>query len=224
MKQAGAYRLRIAAFVLCAILTLVLLNVALDASRTLNQLTAVEAERDRWQRPSEITAALNLHPGSVVADVGCGSGYFSLKLSRAVGSGGKVLAVDIRMLPLTFLWIRTFQQGIHNMSLIHGDAASPNLPMNGVDAVLIVNTYHEFGDPASVLGNVYRSLRPDGRLEIVDRGPGGNSEAGPFHEIAMGVAENQIRKSGFEIIEREERFIDRAGDDPWWQLVAVRNP
>lgn len=222
MKPASAFRLRLAAFVLCAVATLFLLNAAMDANRTLRQLTVVESGRDRWQRPAEIISALNLHPGSVVADVGCGSGYFSLKLSREIGKGGKVFAVDIRMLPLAFLWMRTFQQGMDNVHLIHGDAANLTFPGDGVDAVLIVNTYHEFTDPASVLGNVFRSLHPDGRLEVIDRSPGGNSEAGPSHEVASGVAANQIRKSGFEVVVREEKFIDRKGDDPWWQIVAVK--
>src|SRR5262252_3636553 len=71
--------------------------------RTLQELTAVEADRDQWQRPSEIIQALNVAPSAAVADLGSGSGYFALKLSSVVGSEGVVYAIDIRRTPLAFL-------------------------------------------------------------------------------------------------------------------------
>src|SRR5262245_34375353 len=92
--------------------------IAYQAIRTLQQLTAIEAERDRWQRPNDIIGALNLTGGAAVADLGSGSGYFTLKLSPAVGSQGAVYAVDIRRLPLRFLWIRALIRGQRNVRVV----------------------------------------------------------------------------------------------------------
>jgi predicted methyltransferase len=82
------------------------LGIAFSALQTFSRLDAVEANRDTWQRPSEVIAALDLKPGDGVVDLGCGSGYFTLKLSSLVGRDGRVIAEDIRRLPLAFLWFR----------------------------------------------------------------------------------------------------------------------
>jgi ubiquinone/menaquinone biosynthesis C-methylase UbiE len=132
-------------------------------------LKVVESERDRWQRPSDVIEALKLKQGNAVADVGSGAGYFALKLSRAVGSSGKVLAVDIRKLPLVFLWIRAFLRSQHNIRIRVGDPDDPRLPAGIVDAVLIANTYHEFANPELMLDHISRSLRLGGRLVVLDR-------------------------------------------------------
>ena len=101
-----SYRVKLALFVICAIAVLFLFNTAYQALNTFSRLNAVEAERDQWQRPSDVIQALDLRPGNVVLDLGCGSGYFTLKLSAPVGHSGRVIAEDIRSLPLMFLWFR----------------------------------------------------------------------------------------------------------------------
>jgi ubiquinone/menaquinone biosynthesis C-methylase UbiE len=136
--------------VLVLLTVIIVLGVGITAYqvvRTVQQLTIVEAERDRWQRPNDIIHELNLNRNSTVVDLGCGSGYFALRLSRVVNSGGSVLAVDIRRLPLTFLWIRAVIHGAHNVRTILGDPEDSHLPPRGVNAVLIANTYHELDNP-----------------------------------------------------------------------------
>ena len=83
------YRVKLALFVLCAIAILFLVDTAYQGLNTLSRLNIVEAERDHWQRPSEVIQALDLKPGNVVFDLGCGSGYFTLKLSTPVDQSGK---------------------------------------------------------------------------------------------------------------------------------------
>ena len=80
-----SYRIKLALFLVCAITVLFLFNTAYQGLNTLSRLNVVEAERDQWQRPSDVIKALDLRPGNVVVDLGCGSGYFTLKLSAAVG-------------------------------------------------------------------------------------------------------------------------------------------
>ena len=131
----------------------------------------MEAERDQWQRPAEVLQALDIKPGDVVVDLGCGSGYFALKLSSPVGKGGRVLAEDIRRLPLAFLWFRTILKNERNITVVHGDATDPHLPPRQVNEVLIANTYHELTDSQAILAHVRQSLVSGGRLVVVDRAP-----------------------------------------------------
>jgi ubiquinone/menaquinone biosynthesis C-methylase UbiE len=106
---------------------------------------------------------LTCEPGPP-ADVGCGIGYFSLKISPKVAEHRRVLAEDILSESLTFLWIRAFLHHQSNIRVIHGDPDDPHLPKGAVDAVLIANSYHEFTNPLAILDHTFRALRSDGRL------------------------------------------------------------
>ena len=218
---------RLILFLFVAIMIFATMYVLYSALATLQQLDVVESERDRWQRPSDILSALNLRDGSVVADVGSGAGYFALKLSPLVGLKGKVLAIDLRKLSLSFLWIRAALRKPHNIRVIAGDPDDPHLPDQALDAVLIANTYHEFRNPGFMLDHLFRSLRFEGRLVIVDRGPdtveGASAlERSPVHATALDAAIQEMQKHGFQVLYRTDRFIDRPGDDVWWLVVAVK--
>src|ERR1700688_1876335 len=158
---------RLALFLVCAILIFLALNTLYAFTSTLNRLDAVEAQRDQWQRPSDVLRALDLQPGNTVVDLGSGAGYFALKLSPAVGQQGRVLAVDLRKLSLFFLWTRALLRGQRNIHVIVGEEDDPRLPTGSVDAVLICNTYHEFSNPELMLNHVFRSLRRGGHLVVV---------------------------------------------------------
>jgi len=221
------YRLKLLAFAVAAAAALILLNVGYSAVNTLSQLDRVEGERDQWQRPLDILQALDLSAGETVADLGCGSGYFTLKLSALVGSRGRVIAEDVRWLPLAFLRARTILKGEHNISLIHGRPTDPDLPANGVNAVLVVNTYHELSDPRAILAQVRQALVSGGRLVVVDRQPNpanvGITENGE-HEIPAAKVESDLRETGLEIVAREDRLIETDPDRETWWLLAARKP
>lgn len=224
----GKYRVRIALFLFGAILLALSLNTAYGFLNTLDRLRAVEAERDQWQRPSDVLRALDLRRGNRVVDLGSGAGYFTLKVAPIVGSPGKVTAVDVRKFSLFFLRVRAFLRNEHNVEVIVGDQDDPHLPSGNADSVLICNTYHEFRNRQSMLDHTFKALRPGGRLVIVDREPpavnGAPDESTPHgHEIPAASVESDLRRRGFEILAREESFIDRPGDDLWW-LVAARKP
>ena len=197
-----------------------------EAVRTLGTLDRVERERDTWQRPDEILRQLDLHPGMTVVDLGSGAGYFSLKIAPRVSPNGRVLAVDLRRQSLAFLWIRAVLASQWSIDIIRGRVDDPKLPAAPVDAVLIANTYHELTAPEQILKALYTSMRPGGRLVVVDRAPraGGETRATAEHELTRAVAERQINQQGFQTVFREDPFIDRSGDEDLWWLVVFRKP
>ena len=214
--------LRLALFLASAIVILLGLNTLYSFTNTLHRLDVIEAERDQWQRPLDVIPALDLQEGNTVVDLGSGAGYFALKLSPKVGKRGQVLAVDLRKLSLFFLWTRALLRGEHNVHVMVGEVDDPGLPTDSVDAVLICNTYHEFSNPERILNHVSQSLRPGGRLVVVDRGPRA-TDTDHAHEVPLTAVAGQLRRSGFEIVSQDDHFIDRPGDDLWW-LVVGRKP
>jgi ubiquinone/menaquinone biosynthesis C-methylase UbiE len=217
---------RLALFLACALAVVIGANVGYQALTTLKQLDVIEAQRDRWQRPSEVIQALNLKDGDSVVDFGCGSGYFSLKLSDPVGRNGKVIAEDIRRLSLTFLWIRAVRKGKHNISSHLGDLDDPRLRPGSINAVLISNTYHEFTAARTILDHVRHSLVPGGRIVIIDRSPKGvQDQAGAQqeHEIPSEQVAADLRQANFLIDSRTDHFIENDPEnESWWMIVAHR--
>jgi predicted methyltransferase len=221
--RAVTYRLKLLIFLLAAIAVLFIFRVAYSALETISQLKIIEAQRDQWQRPSDVLRDLDLKAGNVVVDLGCGSGYFTLKLSSPVGGSGRVIAEDIRALPLAFLWIRAAGRREHNVKVVVGGIADPHLP-NNVDAVLISNTYHEFADAHSILVHVHQSLAPGGRLVIIDREPKstpGQAALNGEHEVSADQVQGALRETDFQIVSRDDHFIehDPYGEN-WWLMVA----
>ena len=216
--------LKLALFSLCGLAILVALNIGFAALNTLSRLDAVESARDQWQRPAEVIRALNLKPGDSVADIGCGAGYFSLKLSSVVGRRGQVIAEDIRRLPLSFLLIRSLGKRRYNLHVVSGGPEDPHLSAHAVNAVLISNAYHEFTNPASILGHVAQSLVPGGLLVIVDHGPESLSGRGSVpsgHGIAAEKVATDLRNAGFQVIRRSDNFIETDPEDQtWWLIIA----
>jgi hypothetical protein len=113
-----------------------------------------------------------------------------------------------------------------NVTIVHGALNDPRLPAN-VNSVLISNTYHEFTDSHSILVRVYQALVQSGRLVIVDRAPqpasGGITES-TEHEISADQVEGELRKTHFEIVNRQDHFIDSDPDRKSWWLIVARKP
>jgi predicted methyltransferase len=217
---------RVLLFLSSAILIAFGFYVLSGISGTLNRLDIVEAERDRWQRPADVLRILGVREGTTVVDFGSGAGYFSLKIAGVVGDQGKVVAVDLRRLSLFFLRIRAWMWNRHNIDIIVAKPDDPQLRTGFADAVLISNTYHEFTNPGLMLDHAFRALRPGGRLVILDRSPSvaGEQPASIVHEhgASPALAEAEVRRKGFQIVSRNDQFINRPGDEPWWLLVATR--
>ena len=125
-------------------------------------------ERAAWQKPGAVIRALGLRRGHVVADVGAGPGYFSLRLARAVGPSGHVYAVDPEPLMLDVLRDRLTAARSRNVTPVLGRGDDPLLPARRCDVVLIVDTYHHFADGPAFLRRAAQALVPGGRLVNID--------------------------------------------------------
>ena len=125
-------------------------------------------DRDLWQLPDRIMDTLGIAEGSLVADIGAGGGWFTIRLARRVGANGLVFAEDIQRQMLESIMRRVAREGLRNVRLVLGTPEDPRLPAGTLDAVLIVDTYHELEDPDSMLRNIAKSLKPQGRVGVVD--------------------------------------------------------
>jgi SAM-dependent methyltransferase len=160
-------------------------------------------DRDLWQKPDLIMDALLIAEGSVVADLGAGGGWFPIRLARRVGPNGIVYAEDIQPEMIEVINRRMQREGLRNVRTVLGTPKDPRLP-SGIDAVLIVDVYGEIDDPVTLLANVARSLKPQGRLGIVGFNPGGGGP-GPAPEERVDP-ESVIRDAaaaGLQLTRRE---------------------
>ena len=128
-------------------------------------------DRAAWQKPDEVVAALGLADGAWVAEVGAGTGYFALRMARAVGAKGRVFAVDVEPRILEKLRERIEAERVENVTPVLGLGGAPLLPEASVSCVLMVGTFHHFHDGVAALRRIARSLKPGGRIANIDYRP-----------------------------------------------------
>ncbi len=128
-------------------------------------------ERDSFQKPDDVMRALALRPGERVADVGAGSGYFTLRVARAVGPSGEVLAIDINPDILEFLDRRVKEAGLANVRTVRVEKDDPKLPAGGVDTILMVDTLHYVAGRDAYAKKLRAGLAPGGRVVVIDYTP-----------------------------------------------------
>jgi ubiquinone/menaquinone biosynthesis C-methylase UbiE len=139
-------------------------------------------DRDAWQRPDQIMDHLGIAEGSVVADLGAGGGWFTIRLARRVEPNGRVYAQDIQPEMIGAIDRRVEREGLNKIvKTVLGTALDPKLPAP-VDVVLIVDAYHEMEDPRTLLRNVRKSLKPGGRVGIVEFTKNGHGPGPPMQE------------------------------------------
>lgn len=124
--------------------------------------------RDDYQKPDEVLKALALRPGEVVADIGAGSGYFTLRFARAVGESGRVYAVDVSPDMIRYLNRRIRDARLPNVVTVLSDPEDPLLPDASVDRFVIVDTWHHVEEQAKYLGLMKRMLKPGGQVVHID--------------------------------------------------------
>ena len=185
-------------------------------------------ERDSWQRPDDLIGLLKIGKGSHVADVGCHEGYMTVKLAAIAGETGKVYAVDVDQPKLSLLQDHLEKRAIGNVNIIKGDYDDPKLPTDKLDAVIILDTYHEMDDHDKILQKIKIALKKGGRLLLCepiaeDRRKLSRSEQEQKHELGMNFALEDLTKAGYVILYQKDPYIDRTKikGDKMWVLVAI---
>ena len=160
-------------------------------------------DRELWQKPDQIMDALKIAEGSIVADLGAGGGWFTIHLSRRVGPNGRVYAEDIQPQMIDVILRRVQRENIDNVITVLGRPDDPRLAP-GLDAVLMVETYHEVEDPIALLKHVVQSLKPQGRIGIVDFTPGaGGPGPEPDERIDPDSVIKAAAAAGLQLAKRE---------------------
>ena len=165
-----------------------------------------DPQRDTWQMPDRVIEALGLGFDSAVADIGAGTGYFTLRLAKAVPKG-TVYAVDVEPAMLEFLRQRARTEHASNIVTVQAAASSPNL-RTPVDVILIVNTYHHLPRRVTYFGELKRSLNTGGRVAIVDYHK--DAPGGPPPEFRFDAAQiiDEMRRAGYRLDARHD-FLPR---------------
>jgi ubiquinone/menaquinone biosynthesis C-methylase UbiE len=157
-------------------------------------------ERESEEHPDQALDALNLKRGMVVADVGAGTGYMSLKMAARVGPTGKVYAEDVQPEMLRMLRQNAAKAKVANVETVLGNETDPKLPAGQIDLILLVDVYHEFSQPQRMLQKMREALKPDGRLVLLEyRKEDPNIPIRPEHKMSVQEVKIELEAEGFKM-------------------------
>lgn len=163
------------------------------------------AARQREEAPDKALMLIGLRPGMVVADIGAGSGYMTTRIAHIVGPAGKVYANDIQPAMLRIVQTKVEADHLRNVELVLGTDVDTRLPEQAIDLALLVDVYHEFQHPREMLQSIRRSLKPNGRLVLVEyRKEDPTVPIAPTHRLSVAEAKTEIEADGF----RFDRIIE----------------
>jgi len=167
-------------------------------------------ERDRWQKPQEVLAALDLKQGDVVADIGAGTGYFTMLFARAVGPRGKVYAVDISARVLQYLQKEARKQDLNNIQTLVSRKDDPLLPEGSIYLAFFCDTIHEITGRVDFYRKVRHALKPNGRMAVIDWIPATTrrEETGnePGGQVSRDLTVREAEEAGFRLV-KEPKFL-----------------
>jgi SAM-dependent methyltransferase len=161
--------------------------------------------RNAEEQPERLLNALEIPRGATVADLGSGTGYFTWRLAEQVGPKGRVLAVDVQQKMLDLTKAAVAQHKLNNVEYVLATDTDPRLPEKAVDLVFIAYAYHEFADPEAIMASVRRSLKPGGRVVVLEYAKESNiAPASPLHKMSFEEIRQEIEPMGFTI----DRLLD----------------
>src|SRR3990172_3406797 len=189
-----------------AALALASLAFLAGACTQLKRCAYEEIGRDEWQQPERVVEALALEPGSRVADLGSGGGYFTFRLARALGPAGRVYAVDVDEGLNAYVAERAEKEGLANIEVVLAEDNDPKLP-EPVDLVFTSDTYHHLEDRTRYFSNAKQYLRPHGRVAIAEWG---NPPSGflPSHATSAETIRSEMEAAGYRFVEAHD-FLER---------------
>jgi ubiquinone/menaquinone biosynthesis C-methylase UbiE len=156
------------------------------------------ADRETTEQPEHVLDVLGVKEGMTVADVGAGSGYFTVRIGRRVGPRGRVLATDLQPEMLDLLRAKVAKANLVNVVPVLATESDAKLPRRELDLVLMVDVYHELPRPAATLAQVRAALRPEGRLALVEyRGEDPEVPIKPEHKTTLAQIRRELEANGF---------------------------
>ncbi len=190
-----------------------------EIAQTMHYLGApwlVRESREREEDCNTLLEALKIKPGETVCDLGCGNGFYSVKLAKLVGEQGKVIAVDIQREMLELLKDLAAEQMVENIETVLGTLVDPKLQKESVDLVLLVDVYHEFSHPEQMLAAIRTSLKPSGRVALVEfRAEDPNVPIKPLHKMSKEQIMKEFPPNGFKLVEEFDKL-------PWQHLMLFQ--
>ena len=163
-------------------------------------------EREAEEAPEQALDAIGIRPGMIIADVGAGTGYMTLRMARRVGPEGKIYANDLQPEMLQKLRARSQRDKLSNVETVLGTGADPKLPPNTMDLVLLVDVYHEFSQPRTMLDKIRESLKQDGRLVLLEyRKEDPAVPIRPEHKMSVAEVKAEVEAQGYKL----DRVIEK---------------
>ena len=159
--------------------------------------------RDQKLQINRVMDILGITAGKSVADIGAGSGWFTVRAAKRVGVAGSVYAVDINPDAIRYIGERAKKENLPNVKAILSTPDDPKLSANSVDAVLMLKTYHEIASPVTELKNLRAALRPDAKIGVIDRN--GNGED---HGIGSDVIIREAEEAGYKLLNKYDFVKD----------------
>jgi ubiquinone/menaquinone biosynthesis C-methylase UbiE len=173
----------------------------------------VRQERQDEENCAALLKALNIKPGQTVCDMGCGNGFYTLKLAKLVGEKGRLLAVDIQPEMLSLLDKQIKRRHLDNIEPILSTPIDPSLPEGKVDLILIVDVYHEFSYPEHMLRAMRKSLKPTGRIALAEfRLEDPTVPIKLLHKMSKEQILAEYKPNGFKLVEQFDEL-------PWQHLM-----
>jgi len=176
---------------------------------TTNDSLPPRTQRDTWQRPVKVAEALGIHAGSAVADVGAGGGYFTFRLAARVGANGRVYAQDLDAKELAQIRDRSAKERLTQIQTIQGTQDDPSLPESSLDAILIVDAFHEFTHADRMMAGIFRAMKPGSRVGVLERSaPLGLKTADYMerHFLPQEILIDHVTRGGLRLVSFDSDF------------------
>lgn len=190
-----------------------------EIAQTMHWMAApwlIRTRREREESAVEMREQLDLEPGMVVCDMGAGNGYHAIPMARALAPRGRVVAVEVQRPMLEMLRENARANEVTNIDLLLGEYHDPHLEEDSIDLVLMVDVYHEFSHPEHMLAAIRRSLKPDGRVVLLEyRAEDKTVPIRPEHKMSRGQVIREMTANGFRLTRGYEEL-------PWQHMLFFR--
>lgn len=158
--------------------------------------------RDREEDCNKLLRELKLQPGQTICDMGCGNGFYTMRIAKRIGAKGLIYAVDIQPEMLSMLSERAKADRVHNVKLLLGTVVDPQLPAESCDMILCVDVYHEFSHPEQMLAAMRKALKPAGRIVLVEfRAEDPQVPIKPEHKMSKEQILKELPPNGFKLVQ-----------------------